>query len=170
MKEDIIKIAIAGVGNIASGLLQGITYFKNFEDKKKKLLHPNISSYEVKNIQIVAAFDVDENKVGKDLSEAIFAPINSTPKFVNVDETAVLVQKGPLKDGLSGYLQEVIKVSKEVEVNVTEKLKESGAEMFICALPIHSPGDKSKWHSLLSQEFRRIQYIRDWTFLCRKYL
>ena len=135
MKEDIIKIAIAGVGNIASGLLQGITYFQNFEEKKKKLLHPNISSYEVKNIQIVAAFDVDENKVGKDLAEAIFAPINSTPKFVNVDATAVPVMKGPLKDGLSGHLQEVIKVSAEAEVNVAEKLKESGAEMFICALP-----------------------------------
>ncbi len=135
MKEDIIKIAIAGVGNVASGLLQGITYMQVFEKEKIKLLHPKISSFEVKNIRVVAAFDVDEDKVGKDISEAIFATINSTPQFVEVDNTEVKVSKGPLKDGLTGYLQEVIKVSNVPEANVGEILRESNAEMLICALP-----------------------------------
>jgi len=135
MKEDIINVAVAGVGNVASGLLQGIAYLKNYDDKKKNLLYPNISSYEVKNIRIVAAYDVDEDKVGKDLAEAIFVPINSTPKFVDVDKTDVKVMRGPLKDGLSGHLQEVIKVSAEAEVDVAKTLLESGAEMLICALP-----------------------------------
>ncbi|MCE7742293.1 MAG: inositol-3-phosphate synthase [Candidatus Heimdallarchaeota archaeon] len=135
MNEDIIKIAIAGVGNIASGLLQGIVYVRTYDEKKGKLLHPKISSFEVKNINIVAAFEVDENKVGKDMSEAIFSPINSTPKFIDIDNLDVEVVKGPLKDGLTGHLQEVIKVSSDPEVKVSEILKESEAEILICALP-----------------------------------
>jgi len=89
----------------------------------------------VKNIKVVAAFDVDENKVGNDMSEAIFSPINSTPKFVDVDKLDVEVAKGPLKDGLTGHLQEVIKVSSVPEVNVAEILKDSKAEILVCALP-----------------------------------
>ena len=135
MRTDIIKIAIAGVGNIASGLLQGIIYMRNFEEKKGKLLHPKISSYEVKNIEIVTAFDVDIDKVGKDIAEAIFTPINSTPKFVEVSNLGVRVEKGPLKDGLSGHLSEVIKISEEKEVDVAAILKASEAEILICALP-----------------------------------
>ncbi len=135
MKEDIIKIAIAGVGNIASGLLQGITYMKTYEDQKKKLLHPKLSSFEVKNIEIVAAFDVDKEKVGQDLTEAIFTPINSTPKFVELDKTGVTVVKGPLKDGLSGHLLKVITVSENKEEDVTQILKDTRAEILICALP-----------------------------------
>ncbi len=135
MKEDIIKIAIAGVGNCASGLIQGIDYLQTYEEKRKKLLHPKISSYEVKNIEIVAAFDVDKEKVGKDVSEAIFAPINSTPKFIDVEQKNVTVVKGPLKDGLTGHLQEVIKVAENPEADVTKILQESGAEILICALP-----------------------------------
>ena len=135
VKNDVIKIAIAGIGNIASGLLQGINYLNIFEDKKEKLLYPKISSYEAKNIRIVAAFDVDTDKVGKDLEEAIFAPINSTPQFVKVEKTNVKVHKGPLKDGLSNHLLEVIKVAEGSEANIVEILKDSEAEILICALP-----------------------------------
>ncbi len=135
MKNDVIKVAIAGIGNIASGLLQGIIYHNIYEEKKDKLLYPKISSYEAKNIKLVAAFDVDSEKVGKDLAEAIFAPINSTPQFVSVEKTEVNVLKGPVKDGLSVHLQEVITVAEGSEVNVVDVLKESEAEIFICALP-----------------------------------
>ncbi|MHA1667061.1 MAG: inositol-3-phosphate synthase [Candidatus Heimdallarchaeaceae archaeon] len=135
MDEDIIKVAIVGVGNISSGLVQGITYLNLYEEEKETLLHKKLGSYEAKNIQMVAAFDVDKTKVGKDLSEAIFAQINSTPKFVNVENLGVTVQKGPVKDGLSETLQKVIEVSEEPEVNVSEVLQETETDILICAIP-----------------------------------
>ena len=135
MEKESIKVAIAGVGNIASGLLQGINFLKQYPERKQELLHPFIGEYEATDIEIVAAFDVDENKVGKDLAEAIFAPINSTPKFIDVESTGVIVQKGPLLDGLSETLRSVIAVSSEKEVDVAKVLKESNAEILICAVP-----------------------------------
>lgn len=135
MKNDTIKVAIAGVGNVASGLIQGVVYLKEYEKEKEKLLHPKIGSYEAKNIQIVAAFDVDSNKVNKDLSEAIFVPINSTPQFIQVDHLGVEVVKGIVKDGLSEHLRQVIQVAETEEANVTEVLRETGTEILICAIP-----------------------------------
>lgn len=135
MKSGKIKIAIAGVGNIASGLIQGISYLNIFTEKKENLLHPQLGNYEAKNIEVVAAFDVDSTKVGKDVSDAIFAQINSTPRFVDVPNLNVKVQKGPLKDGLSEILLQVIHLSEDTEVNLVEELKEKKAEMLICALP-----------------------------------
>ncbi len=135
IEKDKINVAIAGVGALASAFVQGIEYLKAFPDKNKNLLHPNIGGYEVANINIVAAFDVDINKVGKDLSEAIFVPINSTPKFVTVPKAGVNVEKGYLKDGIKGMLETVIKVDDKPEVDVTKILKETKAEMLICALP-----------------------------------
>jgi len=135
MKNDIIKVAIAGVGNVASGLIQGIIYLREYEKEKKNLLHPKIGSYEAKNIQIVAAFDVDSNKVNKDLSEAIFAPINSTPQFIQVEHLGIEVVKGPVKDGLSEHLREVIQIAETEETNVVEILRETKTEILICAIP-----------------------------------
>ena len=135
MENDKIKIAIAGVGNIASGLLQGISFLNHYIDKREQLLHPKIGSYEARNIQFVAAFDVDSTKVNIDMSKAIFAPINSTPKFVEVEETGIIVKKGPLKDGLSEHLQQVIKVAEGPEEDVVQILKQTEADVFICALP-----------------------------------
>ena len=113
MIERKIRIALAGIGNIASGVLQGIEYIKAYENKKDFLLHPTILGYEVKDIAIVAAFDVDTSKIGKDITEAIFAPINSTPKFVEIDNYGVSVCKGPVLDGLSDTLREVIQIARE---------------------------------------------------------
>ncbi|MHA1303019.1 MAG: inositol-3-phosphate synthase [Candidatus Heimdallarchaeaceae archaeon] len=135
MVKNSIKVAIAGVGNIASGLIQGIEYLKKNPEDKENLLHPIIGTYEVDQIEIVAAFDVDSTKVGKDLSEAIFVPINCTPKFVEVDTIGVLVEKGPVADGITGTLEEVIEVAEGEEVNVVERLKDTKADIFICALP-----------------------------------
>ena len=135
MERDEIRIAIAGIGNIASGLIQGIYYLNQFREEKKNLLHPKIGSYEAHKIRIVAAFDIDSTKVQTDLSEAIFAPINSTPKLINVEKTGVIVEKGPVKDGLSEILQKVITVADGDEVDVVSILKESEAEMLICAIP-----------------------------------
>ncbi|MHA2358139.1 MAG: inositol-3-phosphate synthase, partial [Candidatus Heimdallarchaeaceae archaeon] len=87
MEKDEIRIALVGIGNVSSGIVQGIVYLKEYKDKNENLLHSKIGSYQAKNIRIVAALDVDVSKVGKDLSEAIFAPINSTPKFISVDSS-----------------------------------------------------------------------------------
>ncbi len=133
--NDQIKIAIAGIGNIASGLLQGICYLNSYKEKRDQLLHPKIGSYEAKNIRIVAAFDVDSSKVNQDLVDAIFAPINSTPQFIEVDKTGVIVEKGPLEDGLSEHLQQVINVSDNEDVDVVKVLKEKEVDMLVCALP-----------------------------------
>ncbi|MCG3259699.1 MAG: inositol-3-phosphate synthase [Candidatus Heimdallarchaeota archaeon] len=135
MESDEIRIAIAGIGNIASGLLQGITYLNQFKEEKNKLLHPKIGSYEAHKIRIVAAFDIDSTKVQTDISDAIFAPINSTPKLFNVEKIGVQVEKGPVKDGLSEILQKVITIADVEEVDVVSVLKETDAEMLICAIP-----------------------------------
>ena len=135
MTNDEIKIAIAGVGNIASGLLQGISFLNHFVEKREQLLHPKIGSYDARNLKIVAAFDVDSTKVNLDLADAIFAPINSTPKFIEVEKTGVFVKKGPVKDGLSDHLQQVIKEAEGSEEDVTQILRDTEADVFICALP-----------------------------------
>ena len=135
MIERKIRIALAGIGNIASGVLQGIEYIKAYENKKDFLLHPTILGYEVTDIEIVAAFDVDTSKIGKDITEAIFAPINSTPKFVEIDNYGVSVFKGPVLDGLSDTLREVIQIAEGDHVDLVKKLKEAEAEILICALP-----------------------------------
>ncbi|MBY9001323.1 MAG: inositol-3-phosphate synthase [Candidatus Heimdallarchaeota archaeon] len=135
MLEHEIKVAIAGVGTIASGLLQGIVYFNEYQEKRKNILHPIIGSFKPCDIRIVAAFDVDTDKVGKDISQAIFAPINSTPKFIEVDNKGVIVEKGPVKDGLSDHLKSVITIADGEEIDVVQKLKEAKAELLICAIP-----------------------------------
>ncbi|MHA1866274.1 MAG: inositol-3-phosphate synthase [Candidatus Heimdallarchaeaceae archaeon] len=133
--EKRINVAIAGVGNIASGLIQGVEYLRTNEDSCKYLLHPSMANYGVNTIHIVAAFDVDKTKVGKDLYEAIFASINSTPKFLELSPSGVIVKKGPVLDGITGTLADVIEVSDAPDVDVAQSLKDSGAEMLICALP-----------------------------------
>ena len=135
MLENEIRVAIAGVGTIASGIIQGISYFKEYPDKREKLLHPTIGSFEALDIKIVAAFDVDSSKVGKDIAKAIFAPINSTPKFIEVEDTGVIVNKGPVKDGLSDHLKKVITLAEGEEANVVEILRETEADILVCAIP-----------------------------------
>ncbi|MHA1685085.1 MAG: inositol-3-phosphate synthase [Candidatus Heimdallarchaeaceae archaeon] len=130
-----IKVAIAGIGNVASGLLQGITYLSQYPEKSSTLLYPHIGEYQPTDIEIVAAFDVDKTKVGKDISEAIFAPINSTPKFISVPEMGIKVEKGPVLDGLSDTLKTVITIAEGEEVDVKERLIQSDAQILICAIP-----------------------------------
>ena len=128
-----IKVAIAGVGNLASGFIQGIQYYTNHSEEK--IAHPRLGGYEIKDIEVVAAFDIDERKVGKDLSEAIFANPNKMPKIMDVPELGVLVKKTPVLDGVAETAEEVIKISSEKEVDLAAELKSSGAEMLIIATP-----------------------------------
>ncbi len=101
-----IKVAIIGVGNCASALIQGTYYYRDAKDDEfvPGLLHVNMGGYRVKDIEFVAAFDVDSRKVGKDLSQAIFSEPNNTRKFADVPSLGVEVKRGPVMDGLGKYL------------------------------------------------------------------
>lgn len=132
-----IKIGLIGVGNCASALIQGLQYYGKFEKKEEfvGLRNPHLGGLTPKDIQIVAAFDVDERKVGKDLSEAIFAKPNNAPKVANVSKMGVVVQKGPLLDGIGKSTQEIVQISKIADSDVVKTLKQSSAEIVINLIP-----------------------------------
>jgi myo-inositol-1-phosphate synthase len=132
-----IKVALVGVGNCASALLQGLQYYSNCKKEGEciGLGHLFLGGFHPRDIQIVAAFDIDSRKVGKDLSEAIFAPPNNAPKLVDIQESNVTVFKGPTLDGVGEYTKNVVQISNQPEVNVTKALKESDAEIVIDLLP-----------------------------------
>jgi len=132
-----IKVALVGVGNCASALLQGLQYYANCEKEEEcvGLRHLFVGGFHPKDIQIVAAFDIDNRKVGKDLSEAIFAPPNNAPKIIDVPLSSVVVHKGPVLDGVGEYTKNIVQISNQKEVDVAELLKESGSEMVLDLLP-----------------------------------
>jgi myo-inositol-1-phosphate synthase len=132
-----IKVALVGVGNCASALLQGLQYYNKCEKEEEciGLGHLFLGGFHPRDIQIVAAFDIDSRKVGKDLSEAILAPPNNAPKLVDVPKSDVAVLKGPVLDGVGEYTKNVVQISNRPEVDVTKALKESDAEIVIDLLP-----------------------------------
>jgi myo-inositol-1-phosphate synthase len=105
-----IKVAIVGLGNCASSLVQGIHYYKGAKDDEfiPGLMHANFGGYRVRDIEIVAAFDVNSNKVGKDIAEAIYESPNNTAAFANVPNMGVKVARGPLLDGVNKYTSELV--------------------------------------------------------------
>jgi len=148
-----IKVALVGVGNCASALVQGLQYYKDVNNDNECIGLRNLflGGFHPKDIQIVAAFDIDRRKVGRDLSEAIFAPPNAAPKIVDVPPSGVIVQKGPVLDGVGEYTRQVIQVSDLKEVNVAEALKDSGAEIVLNLLP-SGAFKASEWYANQSLE------------------
>ncbi|MDR2719580.1 MAG: inositol-3-phosphate synthase [Nitrososphaerota archaeon] len=132
-----IKVALIGVGNCASAFLQGLNYYGKATKPEEftGLRNSTLSGYAPSDIIVVAAFDVDERKVGLDLSEAIYAKPNNTPKVSQVPQLGVTVNKGPLLDGVGESTKDIIQVSSKVDVDVAKILKDSGAEMVINLLP-----------------------------------
>jgi len=132
-----IRVALIGVGNCASAIVQGVHHYKSMEKEEKAvgLSHLYLGGYHPRDIEFVSAFDVETVKVGKDLSEAIFSPPNNTLKFVDVPHLNVPVFKGPVLDGVGDYLKDVVRISESPEVDVAQRLKESGAEMVVNLLP-----------------------------------
>ena len=132
-----IKVALAGVGNCASALVQGLTYYSKCQRQEDcfGLRNLHLAGLHPKDIEITAAFDIDNHKVGKTLSEAIFAHPNNTPKLVNVPQSNITVQKGPVHDGLGEYTKKIIQVSNKPEANVTETLKKTDTEILINLVP-----------------------------------
>jgi len=136
-----IRLAIAGVGNCASSLIQGIFHYKDIEENSEfipGLMHPVISGYRICDIEPVAAFDVDERKVGKDLSEAIFAQPNNTERFAEVPKLGVEVMMGPVLDGVPPHLKEFVKVADERSVEVSDVLKSVKADVLVNLIPTGS--------------------------------
>ncbi len=132
-----VKVALIGVGNCTSSFLQGIQYYNNLQKPEDSigLRNPTLAGLYPKDIEVVAAFDVDERKVGIDLAQAIFAPPNNAPKVCDVPATGVKVAKGPLMDGVGDSAKAIIKVSSAPDVDVVKALKEAGAEVLINLLP-----------------------------------
>jgi myo-inositol-1-phosphate synthase len=134
-----IRVAIAGVGNCASAIVQGVNYYSAIGKSDDGLTYWKIGKYTPEDIEFVAAFDVSSKKVGKDLSEAIFQKPNNTVKIFDVRNLGVEVKRGPLHDGIGKYLKEVVPVSSaEGEADVVEELKRSGAQILINYLPVGS--------------------------------
>jgi myo-inositol-1-phosphate synthase len=135
-----VRVAIAGVGNCAASLVQGVHYYRdaNPESAVPGLMHVQFGDYHVGDIEFVAAFDVDAKKVGQDLSDAIGASENNTIKICDVPPTGVTVQRGPTLDGLGKYYREMIAESDEEPVDVVAALTEARADVLVCYLPVGS--------------------------------
>ncbi len=143
-----VKVALIGVGNCASAFIQGIQYYAKLQKPEDcvGLRNPVLAGLSPKDIQVVAAFDVDERKVGKDLSEAIFATPNNAPKVCDVPVTGVKVNKGPLLDGVGKSTKAFIQVSSASDANVAKVLKDAGAEVMVNLLP-SGAAKASQWYA-----------------------
>ncbi|HZU56086.1 MAG TPA: inositol-3-phosphate synthase [Actinocrinis sp.] len=135
-----VRVAIVGVGNCASSLVQGVEYYKDADPATRVpgLMHVQFGDYHVRDIEFVAAFDVDAKKVGQDLAHAINASENNTIKIADVAPTGVIVQRGHTLDGLGKYYQQTIDESPEEPVDVVQALKDARADVLVCYLPVGS--------------------------------
>src|SRR6266436_5376890 len=135
-----VRVAIVGVGNCASSLVQGLEYYRDAADDARVpgLMHVRFGDYHVSDVEVVAAFDVDAKKVGLDLSEAIFASENNTIKFADVPPTGVIVQRGHTLDGLGEYYREIITESDDPAVDVLAALREARVDVLVSYLPVGS--------------------------------
>ncbi|KTB48356.1 MULTISPECIES: inositol-3-phosphate synthase [Dehalogenimonas] len=142
-----INVAIIGVGNCASSFVQGVYYYRKAKETEfvPGLMHVNLGGYHVSDIEFVAAFDIDKNKVGKDLSEAIFTAPNNTFKFTDVPLSGVKVERGMTHDGLGKYLSQVIEKAPGPTADIAGILKAKKVDVVINYLPVGSE-EATKWY------------------------
>ena len=142
-----IRVAIVGVGNCASSLVQGRYYYENAKDDEfvPGLMHVNLGGYHIRDIEFVAAFDIDKNKVGKDLSEAIYTKPNNTYVFQQVPHIGVKVERGMTHDGLGKYLSQIIEKAPGPTADVVGILKERKVDVVVSYLPVGSE-EATKWY------------------------
>jgi myo-inositol-1-phosphate synthase len=135
-----VRVAIVGVGNCASSLIQGVEYYHNADATATVpgLMHVKFGQYHVRDVKFVAAFDVDAKKVGFDLSDAIFASENNTIKIADVAPTNVVVQRGPTLDGIGKYYADTIDLSDAEPVDVVQALKDAKVDVLVSYLPVGS--------------------------------
>ena len=142
-----VRVAIIGVGNCASSFVQGLKYYKKADpdDSVPGLMHVNLGGYHISDIEISAAFDIDVEKVGKDVSDAIFSGLNNTVKFADVPKLNVPVLRGMTHDGLGKYLSEVIKKAPGSTVDIAQVLKDTGTDVVVNYLPVGSE-EAVRWY------------------------
>ena len=142
-----INVAIIGVGNCASSLVQGVHFYQDAKEGEEipGIMHPVLGDYQIRDLNFVAAFDVDANKVGKDLSEAIFTDPNNTVKFADVPHMDVPVERGMTHDGLGKYLSEIIDKAPGSTADIVGILKEREVDVVISYLPVGSE-EATKWY------------------------
>jgi myo-inositol-1-phosphate synthase len=142
-----VRVAIVGVGNCANSLIQGVTYYADADPAEEVpgLMHVDLGGYHVRDVEFVAAFDIDAEKVGKDLGEAIWAGQNDTIKFADVPELGVPVHRGMTHDGLGKYLKEKITKAPGQTDDVVGILRETRADVLVCYLPVGSE-QATKWY------------------------
>lgn len=142
-----VRVAVIGVGNCASSLVQGVQYYRHAQPDEfvPGLMHVNLGGYHIGDIEFSAAFDIDATKVGKDLSEAIFAPPNNTIKFSDVPNLGVPVYRGMTHDGLGKYLKEIITKAPGSTDDIVKILRDTGTDVVINYLPVGSEM-ATKWY------------------------
>ena len=147
-KEDKrVRVAIIGVGNCASSFVQGVHYYKDAKEKDKVpgIMHVNLGGYHIRDIQFTAAFDIDANKVGKDLSEAIYTYPNNTYRFCDVPNLGVPVHRGMTHDGLGKYLKQIITKAPGKTADIVSILQETKTDVVVNYLPVGSEM-ATKWY------------------------
>ncbi|MBM4424297.1 MAG: inositol-3-phosphate synthase [Chloroflexi bacterium] len=146
-KSNKVRVAIVGVGNCASSFVQGLIYYKNAKDADAVpgLMHVNLGGYHIRDVEISAAFDVVDTKVGKDVAEAIFAHPNNTYKFADVPRLGVKVERGMTHDGIGKYLAEKVKKAPGPTANIVKILKDTKTDVVVSYLPVGSEM-ATKWY------------------------
>src|SRR5438105_9920756 len=142
-----IRVAIIGVGNCASSLVQGVHYYRNAKpgDRVPGIMHVDLGGYHIRDVEFVAAFDVDRNKVGKDLADATYAAPNNTYRFADVPKTGVKVSRGMTHDGIGKYLSAVVKKAEGPTDDIVAILKERKVDVVVSYLPVGSE-EATKWY------------------------
>jgi len=142
-----VRVAIIGVGNCASSFVQGLHYYRNAKetDRIPGLMHVNLGGYHIRDVEIAAAIDIDRNKVGKDVAEAIGTWPNNTAVFAKVPKTGVTVQRGMTHDGLGKYLSRIIRKAPGSTVDIVKLLRETNADVVVNYLPVGSEA-ATKWY------------------------
>jgi myo-inositol-1-phosphate synthase len=142
-----VRVAIIGVGNCASSFVQGVHFYRNAKDDDRVpgLMHVNLGGYHIRDIEFSAAIDIDINKVGKDLSEAIYTRPNNTFKFASVPKTGIKVQRGMTHDGLGKYLSKIITKAPGSTVDIVKLLRDTKTDVVVSYLPVGSE-EATKWY------------------------
>jgi myo-inositol-1-phosphate synthase len=142
-----VRVAIIGVGNCASAFVQGVHYYKDAKqtDKVPGIMHVNLGGYHIRDIEFTAAFEIDANKVGKDLSEAIYTYPNNTYRFCDVPNLGVTVERGMTHDGLGKYLKQIIKKAPGKTADIVQILQETKTDVVVNYLPVGSEMG-TKWY------------------------
>src|SRR5713101_3097118 len=147
-KKKRIRVAIVGVGNCASSLVQGVYYYRNAKagDRIPGIMHVDLGGYHINDVDLVAAIDVDRNKVGKDLAGAIYAEPNNTYRFADVPRTGVKVSRGMTHDGIGKYLAQVVKKAPGSTDDIVGILREREVDVVVSYLPVGSEM-ATKWYA-----------------------